>query len=112
MPSNKPNKPTTMGYRIGGYYIIWIEGLNYKTGDKIEQIGPKFEELPDGMRPQICYTTYMTKALRVKGSQIPEVESVLKKCGIAEEFITFIKVNYVPPGTILKDLTKIPRNWV
>lgn len=102
-----------MAYRISGYYIIWIEGLNYKTGDKIKNIGSSFEQIGNKERLVISYTTYMTEALRVKGSQIHEVEALLGKCGIEEQFIDFVPVNYAPSGTVLKEnyLKSLPKVW-
>jgi hypothetical protein len=72
------------------YYIIWIEGLTVKTGEKILKLGEDYNE----------YTTYMTKALRVKEEHKRLVFNHLRSQGIAENFITFVSTNYAPAGTI------------
>lgn len=77
------------------YYIIWIEGFNYKTGDKVKT----FDK--DG---RIVYTHRMTDAMRVTEEDVPRMREKLRGLGIAEWAVdspnTFVKTYYAPKGTI------------
>lgn len=77
--------------------IIWIEGLNYRSGEKVESISD------DGVE----YTTLLTKAMRVKPKDRPEVKQRLIDLGIVESFITFIPTSYTPSGTLYKSKTNV-----
>lgn len=72
------------------YFIIWIEGISVRRGDKIKSLNHKGHE----------YTSYMTKAMRVKETDKERVKRWLVSNGITESFITFIKTSYVPKGTL------------
>ena len=80
------------------YYIIWIEGLEYKGGEKIKSITDK----------GFTYTLDMTKALRIRERDIPLMKNLMKRFGIADWVInessnrTFIPTSYVPKGTLYK----------
>jgi len=76
------------------YYIVWIEGLSYKCGEKIKTI----EQYGN-----IEYTTKMTEAMRVKEKDVTELKHFLKRHGIANWALenAFIKTSYAPAGTIL-----------
>lgn len=77
------------------YFIIWIEGFNYKTGDKIK----RFDK--DG---SIIYTHRMKEAMRIKPEDIPNMRLKLRRIGIAEWAVesenTFVKTHYAPKGTL------------
>ncbi len=77
------------------YFIIHIEGFNYKTGDKIKA----FDN--DG---KIIYTHEMKKSMRIKSDDIPKMKQKLRNIGIANWVIesenTFVKTHYAPKGTI------------
>jgi len=80
------------------YYIIWIEGLEYKGGEKIKNITDRGFD----------YTLEMTKALRIRERDIPLMKNLMKRFGIADWVInesssrTFIPTSYVPKGTLYK----------
>lgn len=80
------------------YYIIWIEGLEYKGGEKIKAITDRGFD----------YTLEMTKALRIRERDIPLMKNLMKRFGIADWVInesssrTFIPTSYVPKGTLYK----------
>lgn len=82
------------------YFIIWIEGITAKTGEKVKSFTDT----------GVDYTTLMTKAVRVKEDDIPTVIAYLKRHGIADWVLnspnTFIRTSYVPKGTLL-DLKKV-----
>lgn len=78
------------------YYIIWVEGLFYKTGEKIGWI-----DAVNG----VTYTNQMTKALRVRECDIPAMRKLMASVGIADWVVnsntnTFIKTSYVPQNTL------------
>ena len=83
------------------YYIVWIEGFEYRTGEKIKSIKPY-----TGSGSGIVYTTKLTDAMRVEKRDIPELINELRRRGLAEWAITsnntFIKTTYAPKGTIYK----------
>lgn len=77
-------------------YIIWIEGLEPKYGEKVRSF------TPDG---KINYTTKMTKALRVRDIDLPYMRNKLERAGIARwvlEGRVFVETSYTPKGTLLK----------
>jgi hypothetical protein len=82
------------------YFIIWVEGLTAKTGEKVK----------DFTNTGVSYTTLMTKAVRVKEDDIPTVIGYLKRHGFADWVLnspnTFVRTSYVPKGTLL-DLKRI-----
>ena len=77
------------------YYIIHIEGIYYKTGDKVKS----FDK--DG---SIIYTHRMTNSMRVTEEDIPRMREKLRGIGIADWVVdspnTFVKTHYAPKGTI------------
>ena len=77
------------------YYIVHIEGIYYKTGDKIKS----FDK--DG---SIIYTHKMTNSMRVTEEDIPTMREKLRGIGIANWVVdspnTFVKTHYAPKGTI------------
>lgn len=79
------------------YFIIWIEGFNHKTGDKVKGFNK------DG---SIIYTHKMSDSLRIEKSDIPAMRAKLKSIGIAdwvtESDKTFVKTSYAPKGTLFK----------
>ena len=78
------------------YFIVWIEGLSVRRGEKIKAITPQGIE----------YTLYMTEAMRFKNKHIPKAIDLMLENGIATWAITnaytFIGTNYAPTGTIFK----------
>jgi len=76
-------------------YIIWIEGFEYKTGEKVNNLTDH----------GFSYTTKMTESLRIKQDDILQMKHYMKRHGIAKWVIdsseTFIKTSYAPKGTIL-----------
>ena len=79
------------------YYIIHIEGIDYRTGDKIKTFDT------DG---NIVYTHKMTKAMRISKEDIPKMREKLRRINIAswvvDSFNTFVKTYYAPKNTIFK----------
>ena len=77
------------------YYIIWIEGFEYKSGEKVK----------DFTNTGFSYTTKMTESKRIKAEDIPSVRDYMKRHGVASWVIdspnTFIRTSYVPKGTLL-----------
>jgi ribosomal protein S16 len=75
------------------YYIVWIEGLSWKRGEKIKSIGQY------GVAE---YTTKMTEALRVKPEDVPHFKHWLRRHGVTEWTLesAFVKTNYAPKDTI------------
>lgn len=80
------------------YYIVWVEGLEYKTGEKIKCFNNKGETV---------YTCRMMNAMRVKEKDIPLVKSMMKDAGVSDWVIdspnTFIRTSYVPKTAIIFD---------
>lgn len=78
------------------YYIIWVEGLSAKRGEKVKSF------TADGIK----YTLKMSDALRIKKEDIHKVKTMLRDRNIAVWVIdspsTFHKTNYAPKGTLLK----------
>jgi hypothetical protein len=77
------------------YFIIWIEGFQYKTGDKIKS----FDK--DG---RIVYTHKMTESMRIRPEDIPNMKRKLHSIGIADWAVesdnTYVKTHYAPKGTL------------
>lgn len=75
------------------YCVIWIEGMEPISGEKIKTLD-KYNH---------TYTTFMTEALRIKTSEIEEVRELLKNQGVADwvtySDATFHPTSYVPKGT-------------
>lgn len=78
------------------YYIVWIEGLGYKDGEKVKSLTDT----------GFSYTTKMMEALRIRQKDIPFMLDYMKRHGIADWVInspnTFIRTSYVPKGSLLK----------
>lgn len=78
------------------YYIVWIEGLGYKNGEKVKSLTDT----------GLSYTTKMTEAMRIREKDIPFMLDYMKRHGIADWVInsptTFISTSYVPNGSLLK----------
>jgi hypothetical protein len=72
------------------YYIIWVEGLSCRTGEKVN-------DLTD---TGVDYTTSMTKALRIRKEDYNYMEHYLKRHGIRNA--TYIITSYAPKGTLYK----------
>lgn len=78
------------------FFIVWIEGLTVKAGEKIFSLSDS----------QPRYTTKMLEAMRIREEDIP----VMKDWMIEQEFAqwvidspnTFIESNYIPKGTLHK----------
>lgn len=89
------------------YYVVWIEGLSAKNGEKIKNLVPN----PGTVRHYVEYTTYMTKALRVKEADRARVRHLLEECGVVSSFIIFVPTSYAPAGTIFEvDKKKAKKN--
>jgi hypothetical protein len=77
------------------YFIVWVEGLNYKTGEKIKT----FDDSKG-----IVYTSKMTEAMRIKPDKIPDMKRKLRALGVSEWVIesedTFVKTKYAPKNTL------------
>ena len=77
------------------YFIIWIEGFNHKTGDKIKH----FDK--DG---RIVYTHKMREAMRIKKEDIERMKAKLRRLQMADWTIdspnTFVETHYAPKGTL------------
>ena len=78
------------------YYIVWIEGLEYKNGEKVKSLTDT----------GLSYTTKMTEAMRIREKDIPFMLDYMKRHDIADWVInsptTFISTIYVPNGSLLK----------
>lgn len=76
------------------YYIVHIEGFNYKTGDKVKYFSAS----------GIVYTHKMTDALRVRPKDLERVKNKLRYEQIANWVIdspnTFVKTHYAPKHTL------------
>jgi hypothetical protein len=70
------------------YYIIWVEGLTFKTGEKVKSITSTGVE----------YTTKMTSSLRFKPQDTHRVFGLLRNRGITNA--TMVSVTYAPKGTV------------
>jgi hypothetical protein len=78
------------------YYIIWIEGLEYKDGEKVKGLTDT----------SFSYTTRMGNSMRIRECDIPKMKDYMREHNIAEWVInshnTFIRTSYVPKGTLYK----------
>lgn len=78
------------------YYIVWIEGIGSRRGDKVKALTDY----------GLSYTTKLTESLRVKNTDIPYMKDYLKRHGISEWVYnnpnTFVETTYVPKGTLLR----------
>ncbi len=77
------------------HYIVWIEGLEAKTGEKIKALTDT----------GVSYTCRMMDAMRIRQCDIHRMKDYMKRHGFAEWCIngnTFIKTSYVPAGTLYK----------
>lgn len=75
------------------YYIIWIEGLSARYGEKLCSLTDAHH----------TYTLKMTKALRVKPEDLQKVKGMLLSQGVAGWALnenSFIKTHYAPKGTL------------
>lgn len=75
------------------FYVIWIEGLGPRSGEKIKSI-------ENGV---IEYTTLLTQAMRIRPAQKEHIKTYLKRCGIADWTLTdssFYGTDYAPSGTL------------
>lgn len=72
------------------YYIVWIEGLTSKTGEKVKSLTDTGVE----------YTTRMTSAMRIRKDDKRYMDSYLKRHGISGA--TYVNTNYAPKGTVYK----------
>lgn len=77
------------------YYVVWIEGIEPKNGEKIEKI-----------RPEHTYTTSMAKAMRVLPEHREIVRDILRSRGVAKWALEncFVRTSYAPKGTLFKPL--------
>ena len=73
-------------------YVVWIEGIDPKTGEKILSLDSKSH----------TYTTKMSKAMRVLPEHVDIVKEILRERGIAEWALRtcMATTNYAPHGTI------------
>jgi hypothetical protein len=77
------------------YFIVWVEGLNLRTGEKIKSIKGDVIE----------YTTKMTEAMRFPVDREDEVSSLLKEylaSWVVESPNTYHQTTYAPKGTMWK----------
>ena len=80
------------------YYIIWIEGFGYKSGEKVKALTDT----------GVSYTTKMTNAMRIREKDIHNMKHYMKRHGFADWVInesssrTFIPTSYAPKGTLYK----------
>ena len=76
------------------YYIVWIEGVESKNGEKVLSLDSDDYEI----------TTSMTQAMRVLPEDRLQVQERLRELGVAEWALLncFVRVNYAPKGTLLK----------
>ena len=73
------------------YYIIWVEGISWKRGEKVCYIHPK---------RGIQYTLKMMNAMRVKECDLATVKYDLMRQGLRLKGVDFVSTSYAPPGTI------------
>lgn len=78
------------------YYIIWIEGFDYKGGEKIKSLNST----------GVTYTSKMMDSMRIRQCDIHYMKDYMKRHGFADWCIngnyTFMKTSYVPKGTLYK----------
>lgn len=77
----------------GKYYILWIEGLSPKNGEKVSRLTNNGYDT----------TTKMTEALRVKYWDAQKVLHYLKRHGVSDWTLDncLVLTSYAPAGTIL-----------
>lgn len=89
-PEPQPKEPKET------YYIVWVEGIEPKGGEKICTLNDR----------EHTYTTDMTRALRVKPEHLERVKGILRSRGVADWVLdnpnSFIKTHYAPRGTVYK----------
>ena len=73
-------------------YVVWIEGIEAKNGEKIVSLDRHNHE----------YTLSMTQAMRVLPEHKEMVKSLLREQGVSKWALEncFARVNYAPKGTI------------
>lgn len=83
-------------------FYVWIEGFSPRTGEKVMTIA---------RNGNYEITTYMTRALRVKQSDIPEVKELLSVAGVSQWAIdgAFHKTTYCPKGCMFKSFILAPK---
>lgn len=78
------------------YYIVWIEGLEVRDGEKVNRLTDT----------GLDYTTHMTKAMRIRDIDVHRMKHYMKRHGIAQWVLdspnTFVKTSYLPKGTLYK----------
>jgi hypothetical protein len=78
------------------FYIVWIEGLTVRRGEKIFSLSDD----------QPRYTTSMVEAMRIRERDIPAMKEWMEENEFASWVIdspnTFIRTSYVPKGTLYK----------
>jgi hypothetical protein len=80
------------------YYIIWVEGLWPKTGEKIKSL-----TVNDQGKIEIEYTTKMTESLRVRAEHKELFQKKLDKygmtCTVTYNERSWIPASYAPART-------------
>ena len=83
-------------------YIVWIEGLSARHGEKVEAIVTTKDKWGNPTK-RFKYTLNMTSALRVAEKDIPAFKNLMVEMEIADWVInsdkTFIPTSYCPEGT-------------
>jgi hypothetical protein len=76
------------------FYVVWIEGIEPKSGEKILSLNSNSHS----------YTTSMKRAMRVLPEHGELVKSILRDRGVASWALEncMVKTNYAPSGTIYK----------
>ncbi len=83
------------------YFILWIEGIGVKSGEKVKRF---YRDANNTLC--IEYTTKMMEALRVRmdSNDVIHIGKLLKEAGVAQWVLdspnTFIPTSYAPKGTI------------
>ena len=72
------------------YYIVWVDGLTSKTGEKVSRLTASGVE----------YTTRMTSAMRIRKDDKRYMEDYLYRHGISGA--TYVSTSYAPKGTVYK----------
>ena len=90
------NQVNAMKMSKNKLFIVWIEGLTVKAGEKICSLSDD----------QPRYTTSMRKAMRIREQDIPAMKDWMIEKEFASWVIdspnTFIETSYVPKGTLHK----------
>lgn len=85
------------------FYIVWIEGLSPRYGEKLKQF------ITSHRQEDYVVTSKMTKALRVKPEDVEEVKDTLRNLGVSDWCVdsphTFVPTTYAPAGTIYQPQT-------